>query len=581
MSSSHKSAYPIFRVDTFEASIVQDTEVVPDVTKLLNTLLEICNQRWISEFLFTNEPVHILHLTSRSLRDTAFTCDLCITRAGFMRLQPDPTAQYTESHRFHARYLLVPSFTVNYTTVGVGVLESFETLDDSQLRKGLATLTLLRNMRFVQNARERWLVALVDSPNEDRILMHNSDSRWSPTSRPHTFTAMFSRSKLLASVQNGDAHVTVQKLLWALLGFMHTSQIRNCPYCGARSGISCMCYTLSLPPPANVSFDSQMFKNSMAYEADDYQGITNKVLFAKGRQVRHVKLGAYSSFRCVYDASSVARLSRWALTKYARVMKEDPRQSLLLSNFERDGSERSGNQLELQTGNDGNQGEVCFSKEVPAPLLDLLADVAMQNPLGLIVTHGNMNYGMELPYLSEGKNAAAHDDEIEDFPTGIVQGISTSKSDGDQNGNVEWWDRQWKDGAARAMEAFAKEVLSTSVETSTPSLHAMEKTPSADKEQTVELGYAPSPSSDAQRGVRDLVRQIRVEERRERNRESARRSNLRAKLKLEGMKKELQSSRDRVDELRSKWMELNDENLRLQKSVALRASQICEADPET
>lgn len=280
MQATSSSAEPPLNVDTFEASIAQDTQLVSDVTTLLNTLLEVCNQQWISDFLFTKEPVHIPRLTSRSLLNSAFTCDLRITRASFSRLQPDPTAQYAESHRFHARDLFVLSFNVDHTTVGVGVVESMETLDNTQLPKSLTTLTLFRNLRFVQNAKERWLLALMDSPDDDRILMHNCDSRWGEATRPNTFTAVFTRSKLLASVQNGNGCVTVEKLVSSMLGFMYTSQLRSCPMCGARPGTDCKCYALSLPPPANTSFDSQIFKNSMTW----------KQAFIKASRIRYCSL---------------------------------------------------------------------------------------------------------------------------------------------------------------------------------------------------------------------------------------------------------------------------------------------------
>lgn len=122
--------------------------------------------------------------------------------------------------------------------------------------------------------------------------------------------------------------------------------------------------------------------------------------------------------------------------------------------------------------------------------------------------------------------------------------------------------------------AVASGTVSIGEESQDSTTTAPEKRGSADKNSVPKSQSLRSQGSDNNTAVRDLVRRIRLEERKERNRASARRSNLRNKLKLEGVRRELKTSKEKVNTLRSKWMALNEENLRLRKSSVTEANQI-------
>lgn len=76
-------------------------------------------------------------------------------------------------------------------------------------------------------------------------------------------------------------------------------------------------------------------------------------------------------------------------------VREDPRQSLPLMKRGRDSGIRT-KPVESDAAANVGKGQVYFSEEVPEPLLDMLSDFAIHYPNGLVLSHGSMNYGMEL-----------------------------------------------------------------------------------------------------------------------------------------------------------------------------------------
>lgn len=137
------------------------------------------------------------------------------------------------------------------------------------------------------------------------------------------------------------------------------------------------------------------------------------------------------------------------------------------------------------------------------------------------------------------------------------------------------WNQQFNIGVARTIEGVVRGVVSIGEEPQNPPIGVSEKRISASKKPATKSQEWRSVDSDNYTiNVRDLVRRIKLEERKERNWASARRSNLRCKLKLADVKRELKTSKEKVDALRSKWMALNRENLRLRNSLVTKASQI-------
>lgn len=564
----------------------------PDPTELdiLQPLMEVCGTEWVQQFLFTEDPVHIPHLTSNTLRSTASIVDTHISRVAASVPQPDPATLYGEHQAFAGRYVFVPAFTVQNITVGVGVVDAIESRDSPWLPDGQSSMKVRLNLRFVHDASKRSLFSLVDLPDQDCVALHCTCV--DPFAGPYFLRAMLDRTKLRAVINGGRLNFDYTAVLPALQSFLHTVQYRACVRCGAISG--CLCYYASVAPPTHP-FDLRHFKTAMNEEFGAYRGITTMVMFDGGRKVKKVTIGgSHTLVQGAFDPASLQALANWSVSQHARNVLQDPRQSLY---FVTQGEP-------TPVGTVGEEGYEAFVGIFGEPgttdlalgnIDDLLDNVNVLDSREPLLSHGLED---NVPGIS-----AKSTDGFEVF-LGVDEGLTQTEKarncglisarDGRPPRESESWAYQFSADSVQAIQGESRVEVSgrksatsneNAVEQSqsnlTQDVHVVTSGQSnvailpGDRSSSVEWATEiapstpshPSTASEADVDVRALMKKMRDDDRKERNRASARRSNEQNKLWKEEMHNALAGGRRKIRELRVKENAVRKENLRLRKSL--------------
>ncbi|CDF37928.1 unnamed protein product [Chondrus crispus] len=521
------------------------------IPALLQPFLDLATPPFIRHFLSTSTPLHVPHL-SRPLPPTSFACHITITRA------PAPFTSLTP-HRTHAQYLFVPLSSHGSITLGVGVLHSIGTALPSDRN----TFSLPFDMRFVHDAETRTLVALLDAPKSDNILLHLS--RTAANLPTYTATASFPREKLQALLHPDAPPPTARAVSAALVAFSHTSQRRTCPLCPSPS---CHCNVPEPPaPPLPAKNDLRLVRHSFARDAGTHLGVTSKLVFRNGLPAAKLALGAYSAFSHSYAPQNVAHFVGWSLQRYATETTQDPLHSLLAL-APPEGAE---SQPPSATVSEVHCTDDTLTSQQHACAIDPLLQ------------------GVDASTLVDVGAASAQRAVAGVAPLALqLQGIDTSTLVDVRAANPGM-------AVAGSMPVAPQPILpapsSLSVETSLQSV----ETSTADRREVRSVGTCAeatagvaqscvtSSSSEPSRGeavaerkgdgetaeedVRNVMRKMRAEERKIRNRESAQRSNLRKKYRRQEIRAELGVLMAKMESLRGREMRLRGENLRLRKMI--------------
>lgn len=559
--------FPTVSASEFHALVDSMSSDKPlNTHNLLQVMVDILREEWICNFLFTNEPLHISHFNSPALANVAITCDLRVTRVDVRSMNSYPPTAAIESHKFYARYLFVPCFTVQDTTVGVGVMESLDAVNDPQRGDDIELESRFHNMRFVRDSRRRSILAVLDSPNEEYILVHYSrtDSR----SCPYTLAVKFRRRQLLAITRERRYQLNAGALEASFSQYIHSSQLRSCPKCSAPPASGCPCYLNTMRSPLHP-FDVNSFKFSVAQDFGSYQGLTNTVTKTANGQVRNVCFGTHSSFQGIFDPSSVQRMSTWALSQQASRTIERPKPSIQFTMSGEIASEIGSGRQEFCVGGDFYAGQTVTGEEIHETLLGQVDDSSLQ-PVdqilpGIHTEHGGNQGAFAGIPMTQVEHTDGNGEEGIDLGN-RQRSFPTTPCSLESGRRPRMTEEQYREdvtelfGQGEGMEICTK---------------------NATEENGMEIEKEQCPSSSGTSGLeevqssrygncsqaRSIARELQAARRRLQNRASAHRSNMKKKAFIHDMKQKLKTSKDRVESLREQEMKLRLENLRLRKEV--------------
>lgn len=478
-----------------------------DLNVLLSPILNIISSQWLRNFLFTNDPVHAQHLSSPGIYNSSFTCSLAASPGGLQAPQPD-RSEFQGGKFFTAQLLFAPIFTVDKITVGVGVAEGLFALGDLWVPKNLLpSASHWVNFRFLKADHSRLLFLVYDNPEDDLLLFYYR--RPSSSCAYNGFTGLFHRD-LLSSINDGS--ISLETLRRTIIFCQKENSVRSCPICGAGPMENCGCSLPSLLP--SHPFDGQYFSEEMGMHLGNFESVTNKILFTEGNRTERVVVGSRNSFVKVDDLSLVKRLSTWSVSEFMR-------KSVQLFSCN----------LNLSAYGLGVLDELkARSRE------------KLRNRSDLSVSQDK-----NLPLISE--------DEEERTLTSLECDTADSKVGVDLDMNIRHDSEEVNTGLMNStqLESLLGSLIKSEISSRKPDVAF---SPSG-------KGYGGSEALDP----KEMIRKIKAERRKERNRASARRSNQKRKERRLVISHEIDGLLERLESLREKELSLRKENLKLRKIV--------------
>lgn len=507
----------------------------PKTLHLLNQLLDICRTDWICDFLFDTEPNHIPWLTSPTLLTSAITCDDATTRAEATSLQPDPANMYAEMQHLTSRYLFVPVFTADKKTFGFGVMDGAESRGLPSMPGDFnISLQHLYNFRFVRDARTRTLLIVNDAPAYDCIVVYYS--RVVSTTAVHSFTARFKRSLLLELLLKEHGSLIIKKILPALIYILEEHKYRSCLRCNSDHHEGCLC-VIPLAEPKNP-FDFRHFKTGLLQDFGISEGMANKVVNKNGHQVRHSVFGVRSLRQGINDLALVRRLSKWSVSNHLNRTPEDPRQSVSFGMYAGSLIEDVAGSSKQVNGNTENEMGLVNGSDMVSPDFNVLPSLfaaLRNNQLDSNPIQQARNHEEHVCFNSEPRSS---DEHVIPCGVGAMGEVDTA-----QAGNT-----------TEALDVIGDWELE-------------------DEGGAVE----PAPRKPDRRRRRrrddsnDIIASLRRMEaektRRENNRKSAHRCNVKNRLTKERLKAELKNATEKEESLREREMMLRKQNLELRGAV--------------
>lgn len=549
MSEVNQVSPALSEVDALFTSVVPTTPNVPDLTYMLQAIVNRLRTPFICDFLFANEPLHIQPFTSPEFSHASFLCELLTTRTATESL-------HGKRQTTLGNYLLTHRLTLNQLTLGVGVLEAAESMQDSHGNRTPSANPVFYDLRFMHDAARREILVVMDIPQTNHIIIQTSES--SPDARGFVLLITFRKRELLDVIRTKPATLSVNTLLNELIGYVCTSTSRSCPTCNRDPGSGCLCYAQWVAKRrADHLFDPQLYKFSMTHDFGEYEGQTSKVLYDRGKPVSRSKLGAFVSFRGGYDDVSAQRLRNWSLTKFARGIRESPMQSLRLL-----GTDDSNSDVQIPDhDNDGLKTQTELSSiEALEPLLDQLNSMHIEEGDDECAREAfiqNRGYTSFLPGSApisfDTANTGSSDSPLSSL-TGIM--VSSSLSTDQQSERAELFNSTMS-VATNPSNADENGALSSVFDPDSLALSLPEQT----------MVGVDSFSLRRQSKETSILKDLQAARRRVRNRASANRSNQRKRAVRDKIATELQEMKNRCESLREDEMRLRAENMELRKWV--------------
>lgn len=406
--------------------------------------------------------------------------------------------------------LFTPAFTVDKITVGVGVAEGILGPGDILVPKDVVpSAPHWMNFRFLKADHNRLFFLVCDDPENDFILFFYT--RPNTTCEYNSFTGLF-RCEILSSINAGS--VSLDCLRQTLLFYQDSNSVRSCPACGAGPRDNCGC-SLPLFAPSHP-FDGQYFSKGMAMHLGHFESVANKVLFMGGEQVKRIVLGSRFSLSKVDDSSLVKRLSAWSVSEFVKRSVEPLPYDANLSIYGMSVLDelQAKSKEKLCSGDDYSYGQndhliMARGDEEEKTLTSLECNTA-DSADG---THPDENQDQCLKEI----NTDLHSAQLES----VFGALLKSGSPPHKPGKIS------------------------------SSLGSMNK--------SIEISDTMDP--------KEMMKLVKAERRKERNRASARRSNQKRKEKRLVIAHEIDGLLERLESLREKELSLRKENLRLRKLV--------------
>lgn len=348
---------------------------------------------------------------------------------------------------------------------------------------------------------------------------------------------------------------------------------RACHLCAIDKTGHCRC-KLSMPRPEHP-FDAQHFREGFQQTLGTYEGVACKVVRKGGGRERQVALGVRVSLGFSTDAGLVETLSRWSVSEHLRGTTEDPRLSNMLTMSEPPmidylledlppdmgfdaspwTSERDPVIVVDDDGNDVTErrDRTCPTRGVPSPPS---------------LPTGRSGSSIASCSASDSLVAELEPEQCNGISAENIQELATTTTPGTvlpSRGDA-WWDTRCNRSLSRLCsdpceppdkESSGSKLLSTPASPSPTGdlVHSSALAPQCPLRE----GHVKKHRDD----VKALQQLKRTEQRRERNRASAQRSNMRRKEEKDAIKLELRILHERIDILRRREVLLRQENLLL------------------
>lgn len=483
-------------------------QLPPVIPHLLN-ILSICKRPWIYEFLFNDDPTHLHIFTAPLYRRNAFSCDIAVTR-----FQP-PIIASPYGLRFDSSVVFVPAYSVGHISVGFGIEEKSYTctqsFDGCEQPKNVNCSVDRHNelFRYIRDDRAGTLVMVYDYGDCYHI---EYVTHLSSTCRQRSSTRY--KRDFLRDILRSEGSIDEGSLLPAMVCLQVVDEFRQCPTCGAMPDQGCRC-SLNLVRPKH-SLDFLNHARQMSTHTGEYAGMVHLAKFEDGESNTHITLGSRISLRGSEAPNLVRRLTEWAVERDLQRVPLDPMASLMPA-----------------AGQTGTLLGCSQASMAAGPLTSTSQPVfARRSQLGIAPESVQVSGGIAVDSVcvSEGEIQALY----------ASQGFDT---------------------AGRPFEALQGQRFTGMVGPSK-------------QESTMQFGQSaglvqgdmgPDPGSSLPLTDFELQRFVKIERKKQKNRESAHRSNMKKKLENDERKAELQRLKELETRLRAREQQLREENLRFRR----------------
>lgn len=523
--------------------------------EVLREMISLCQESSIKNFLFTEDQIYLSHLSNPNLMDSAICATVSATR-----IASNPTSNPFLSNHLTGLFLFVPVFSVSTTHFGVGIHE-YKSTPISSRNTEHSDIPLTSVCRFVKNDKCNILLFVIDVPELN--LLRIECIRILSTTCSFRSSVILDRKAFRKIV---DGHIFDMEHIIPRVSQLETSyQYRLCPICNASDG-NCSCFIFPVQP--RHPLDHAAIRNSMSMLMGTYNGMSNVSLYDHGTYKDFVSLESEIVVSENSNKEQIIRLtSRVAkkLTGGENLFHPLHPQSDTFKNENNPGygkcTTSMGNVL-IHNSAPINVKSKCSPGEDALGFLDIPSDPHLQI----------------LSKKGEGQNSSYSEDSVrrESFegpmrlsnintedvhglqlPIGSVGSPCLSKYlTGSEEDNVPYESKDnTEDGHSNNIppsvssgEAFTKKTGNTCQEV-----------------LTVQSKSVTNNTTRSDGDENDLCEMLKVELRKHRNRQSAKRSNLRKRAKFNRLKHEVMMCKERTAFLRQEELGLRRENMRLRK----------------
>ncbi|PXF47038.1 hypothetical protein BWQ96_03228 [Gracilariopsis chorda] len=480
-------------------------------------MLRIFDNPDIHNFLFADEPIHLSYLANPQLKQSAIACSFNETK-----VDPTPSPQNSMSDRFAGDFFLTPAFTYNHITFGFGVMNNVFYPAQAWNTPETA-MNALGECRFVKNSKEGYNIVIAYYGTECSRIEYVKTVSTTTQARCVIGTKISSfRDATKGGSCNVDAVFPTVLLLQT--SFEH----RDCPFCNSDHS-QCKCQ-LQFATPFHPLDHSSFLANTLS-EFGNYMGVSHVTMYREGAAMCMGALGSRLSFAPSAEDDLVDRLRTLAISRHALIQDPAPSLSIQQDVPEEPRSDQVNITDEIFDQSDQQQ-------------------LSQQNSTNAIVTD------LPCPLLATDLNFDADLEQVIDITMLPTFGDSSSRTSPEILQDIS------SNGVA-SFDVSPAPVATVQQQDSHSSRDQPSQPPTSCETQP--SNTPPTSSSIGKATVKDQIRKLKAELRREKNRAAAQRSNMRKKALNDSLKSSLKTTHEKLDILRSKEMLLREENIRLRQ----------------
>ena len=512
----HRRVYTSFPTQREAAEIshldITTLSTLPSSRSLLQNVLTFCLSSQVKSFLFSSECIELNHMANPFSVKSAVSG--CLKRTG-MDMAP---LNLTSDH-LHGTHAIFPVFTVDNLTFGFAVHESRYTpmskwyTEEQPVRK--------YHSRFVQDETTSSLLFVFNVQDMQEVFLDHTAVN-SRTSITH-LQARFERQPFFAKVF--DDHVTPADLLPSLHFVVITSEQRNCPTCNQTRFCICNLVVKRSRHP----YDNEAFRSNMRLRLGTYYGISKVDVFRDSTIVFSGAQRSKAEYTGGIDEGLISAFRKWSISSAQQ--PSHPRESMLLLDAQCD---------EEESNSQSSRGFADTQLAVP-PSIGACFDTGR-------ASFDQHDMQSAIQYITDAlSNKSSSNDFRSDQTPCVVTNIDAVQSD--STGVFP--------ESSSMLPLSNSEISQVNSETEHQPVHF--------RPITKKTRQMSSSASSNEATEREIVKKLRAELRKERNRASAQRSNLRKKAEYDSKKMEIRNNKEKTELLRAKEMKLREENTALRR----------------